>query len=326
MNVLEFSKIETKKSIPEEWDVIILGAGPAGLSAALYSGRSMLKTLVIDENCCPGGQLNRTEIIEDYPGVKRTKAEMLVNVMEEQAKEFGAELLYEEEVVKVWREGKNIKVKTRKGKIFTTKVLIIATGSSYKRLGVPGELEYMGKGVSNCAVCDGAFFKGKIVAVVGGGNTAVEEGLYLTRFASKVILIHRRDKLKADKVLQERAFKNEKMEFIWDTVVEEIIGDGEKVTGVRIRNKKTGETKTLNVDGVFIFIGLVPNSKIFEGFVEMDERGHIITNEKMETSQPGVYAVGDVRNTVLMQAITAAADGAIAGHFAHKYIEESWAQ
>lgn len=314
---LEFS-LSTSHVKDKHWELIIIGAGPAGLSAALYSGRGKIKTLVIDKSAIPGGQIATTSLIEDYPGVKALSGEELGRIMMEQAKEFSANFSFNEEVKEVDLHNKI--VKTDKGE-YKAKAIIIATGAVERKLNVPGEKELKGRGVSYCAVCDAPFFKDKEVIVVGGGNSALDESLYLSKFVKKLYIVHRRDKLRADKVLQERAFANPKIEFIWNTEVKEIKGK-DKVEGVVLYNKKTGEEKEMKVDGIFIYIGMLPNTKMFKGQLEMDERGYIITNERMETNIPGVYAVGDVRKSPVKQAITAASDGAIAALMAEKYIEE----
>jgi len=300
----------------KDWDVVIIGAGPGGLSAAIYAARAKLSVLVIDKEAIPGGWIAKTWIIEDYPGFPEGEGEKLAEIMEKQARSFGAKILYREEVVDV-SFGRPHRVKLRSGKEFTAKVLIIATGSNPRQLNVKGEKEFIGRGVSYCAVCDAPMFKGKRVIVVGGGNSAVEEAIYIARFAREVIVVHRRDSFKADKVLQEKLFATPNIKVMWNTEVKEIIGD-ESVKAVRLYNNKTGEEFTMEVDGVFIFIGLIPNTKLFEGKLEMNQWGYIKTNERMETSVENVFAVGDVRESPLKQAITSAADGAIAGWMAEK--------
>ncbi len=300
----------------KDWDVIIIGAGPGGLSAAIYAARAKLSVLVIDKEAIPGGWIAKTWIIEDYPGFPEGEGEKLAEAMEKQARSFGAKILYREEVVDV-SFGRPHTVRLRSGKEFTAKVLIIATGSNPRQLNVKGEKEFIGKGVSYCAVCDAPMFKGKRVIVVGGGNSAVEEAIYIARFAKEVIVVHRRDSFKADKVLQEKLFATPNIKVMWNTEVKEIIGE-ESVKAVRLYNNKTGEEFTMEVDGVFIFIGLIPNTKLFEGKLEMNQWGYIKTNERMETSVENVFAVGDVRESPLKQAITSAADGAIAGWMAEK--------
>lgn len=303
-------------------DIIILGAGPAGLSAGLYAARANLKTIILEKETI-GGQLSLTEWIEDYPGFPDgIKASELINLMRKHAENFGAKILMEKaNKIELLDKGYK-KVITDRGE-WITKAIIVATGAHHKRLGIKGELELMGRGVSNCAVCDGPFFKDKEIVVVGGGDSAVTEGIYLTRFAKKVYIVHRRDKFRAQKIYIERAKNNPKIEFILNTVVEEIKGE-KKVEGIVLKNVITEEVWEIPVSAVFIFIGLMPNSEILEGLTPLDERKAVITNDKMETSIPGIYAAGDVRNTTLRQAITAASDGAIAAMMAETYINENF--
>ncbi len=301
----------------KEWDLIIIGAGPAGLSAAIYAARARIKVLVLDKHVLAGGQIGTTYLVEDYPGIESISGEELGKRMMEQAKKTGAIVSLGEEVKEVDLENKWIK--TTKGE-YKAKAIIIATGARERKLNVPGEKEYKGRGVSYCAVCDAPFFKDKEVLVIGGGNSALEESMYLAKFAKKVIIAHRRDSFRADKVVQERVFKSKKIEIMWNTEVKEIKGN-EHVHGVVLYNNKTQETKEMKIDGVFIYIGMIPNTELFN--VEKDERGYIITNEKMETNIKGVYAAGDVRKSIIKQAVTAAAEGAIAALMAEKYIEEN---
>ncbi|MEO0254193.1 MAG: thioredoxin-disulfide reductase [candidate division WOR-3 bacterium] len=321
--MLEIKFGEVSEQIKDrEADIIILGAGPAGLSAGLYAARANLKTIILEKETI-GGQLSLTEWIEDYPGFPDgINASELINLMRKHAENFGAKILIEKaNKIELLDKGYK-KVITDRGE-WITKAIIVATGAHHKRLGVKGELELMGRGVSNCAVCDGPFFKDKEIVVVGGGDSAVTEGIYLTRFAKKVYIVHRRDKFRAQKIYIERAKNNPKIEFILNTVVEEIKGE-KKVEGVVLKNVITGEVWEMPVSAVFIFIGLLPNSEILEGLTPLDERKAVITNEKMETSIPGIYAAGDVRNTTLRQAITAASDGAIAAMMAETYINENF--
>lgn len=298
------------------FDTIILGGGPAGLSAAVYAGRGAVSTAIIDINMFGGQPSNYLEL-ENYPGAKLIGGFDLMEKFEEHADMFGVKKYPMQEI-------KSIDLKSKKiitnGCEFSAKTIIIATGAKPTKLNVPGEKEFVGRGVSYCAVCDGAFYKNKIVAVVGGGNAAVEEGMYLTKFAQKVYIIHRRDELRADKIVQERAFKNEKLEFIWNSVVKEIKGDN-LVNTVIIENIKTGETTNLQVNGIFPYIGMTPNVEMFSGQLQQDAYGFILTDETMQTSVDGVYAVGDVRKTPLRQVITAASDGAIGAIYAIKYLE-----
>lgn len=300
------------------FDIIILGGGPAGLSAAIYAARSSAKTAIIDISMLGGQPSNYLEL-ENYPGFSKIGGYDLMEKFEEHADMFGIQKFPMEEIQSVDLTSEIKTVTTLNGE-FKAKSIIIATGAQSKKLGVEGEKEFVGRGVSYCAVCDGAFYKDKVVAVVGGGNAAVEEAGYLTKFASKVYLIHRREELRADKIVQERAFKNEKLEFIYDTVVNKINGDG-VVKSATIENVKTHEVKDLAIDGIFPYIGFEPNADLFAGQVKQDKNGFIMVDEAMQTSVKGVYAIGDVRVTPLRQVITAAADGAIAAVYAGRYIE-----
>ena len=302
----------------KQFDIIILGGGPAGLSAAVYAARSAAKVAVIDISMFGGQPSNYLEL-ENYTGFKKVGGYELMEQFEEHADMFGVEKFPMEEIQSVDLNSE-IKTVTTLNGVFKAKAIIIATGAQPKKLGVAGEKEFVGRGVSYCAVCDGAFYKEKVVAVVGGGNAAVEEAMYLTRFADKVYLIHRRNELRADKIVQERAFKNEKLEFIYDTVVKEIQGD-DLVKKAVIENVKTGEVKDLEINGIFPYIGFTPNVDLFNGQIEQDENGFIKTDDKMQTNVKGVYAIGDVRTTPLRQVITAAADGAVAAVYAGRYVE-----
>ena len=308
------------------YDVIILGAGPAGLAAGLYAGRSRLSTLIIEKGK-DGGQIAITDEIENYPGqiVEGESGPSLIARMTEQVEKFGAERVTDV-INSVELEGEVKKLKSAKAE-YLGKTVIIATGAFARPIGCNGEKEFMGKGVSYCATCDANFFEDFEVFVVGGGDSAVEEAMYLTKFARKVTIIHRRDELRAAKSIQEKAFKNDKLHFLWDTVVEELDGDG-ILSSMVVKNVKTGELTTIEADeedgmfGVFGFIGTIPNSKIFEGIIDMDERGYIKGDENMHTNIPGVFVAGDVRIKSLRQVVTAAADGAIAATQAEKYINE----
>ena len=302
----------------KNFDIIILGGGPAGLSAGIYGARSSAKVAVIDISMLGGQPSNYLEL-ENYPGFSRIEGFDLMEKFEEHADMFGIEEFPMEEIQSVDLTSEIKTIKTLNGE-FKAKAVIIATGAQAKKLGVSGEKEFLGRGVSYCAVCDGAFYKDKIVAVVGGGNAAVEEAMYLTRFATKVYVIHRRDELRADKIVQERAFKNEKLEFIYDTVIKEIKGD-DLVKSAIIENVKTGEVKDLAINGIFPYIGFDPNVELFNGQLNQDKNGFIVTDETMKTSVKGVYAIGDVRTTPLRQVITAAADGAVAAVYAGRFIE-----
>ncbi|WP_456400788.1 thioredoxin-disulfide reductase [Mesoaciditoga sp.] len=302
----------------KNYDVIVVGAGPGGLTASIYARRAGLKTLVF-ERATEGGQITLTNMVEDYPGFSSISGEGLAEKFVDHAREFGVKFA-NEEVMEMSLDGELKKIKTDMGNEYTAKVVVMATGSNPRKLEVPGEEEFTNKGVSYCAVCDGSFFKGKEVVVVGGGDSAVEEGIYLSKIASKVRVIHRRDKLRAQKIVQERAFKIPNMEFIWDTIVTEI-GGKDSVEYVTLKNIKSGETSKLETSGVFIYVGLVPNSELVKDLVDVDQSGFILTDEHMETNVKGVYAVGDVRKTVLRQVVTAAADGAIAGVDLTKYFD-----
>jgi thioredoxin reductase (NADPH) len=301
-----------------DYDIVIVGGGPGGLTAGLYGSRAELKTLLV-EKYMPGGQIANTEDVEDYPGFEHISGPELAQKMADHAKKFGLEII-SDLVEDVHCRGEIKVVKTPEREI-TAKAVIIATGGSPNLLGVPGEREFSGKGVSYCAICDGAFFKGQIIAVVGGGDAAVEEAMFLTKFGSKVILIHRRDQLRAQKIIQTRAFANEKLEFIWDSVVEEIKGDT-KVRSVTLKNVKTGETSNLDAGAVFVFVGFVPNSDIVHESMRKNEAGYFITDDKMETSIPGIYAIGDVRQQLVRQITNAVGDGTTAAVAAQKHIEE----
>ena len=301
------------------YDVIIAGAGPAGMTAAVYASRANLDTLMIERGV-PGGQMADTEAIENYPGYESILGPDLSNKMFEHAKKFGAEYAYGD--IKEVVDHGNYKEVIAGSKTFKAKAVIITTGAQYKKLGIQGEAELTGRGVSYCAVCDGAFFKDKNLAVIGGGDSAVEEGIYLTRFAKKVTVIHRRDTLRAQKIIQDRAFENEKMDFIWDTVVETINEKDGKVGSLSLKNVKTDEQSEFEIDGVFVYIGMDPLSEPFKSLGIVNEEGYIETNENMETKIPGIYAAGDIRVKDLRQVVTATGDGSIAAEAAIKYIEQ----
>ena len=302
------------------WDVVIVGAGPAGLAAGIYTGRSRLKTLILDQ-MMPGGQLLITERIENYPGFyEGITGFELSERMRQHAERFGAVFENGQPVTSVELDGDLFVVKTESGEI-KGRTLIWAAGSVSKKLNVPGEAEFIGRGVSYCAVCDGAFFKDRPVAVVGGGDSALEEALYLTKFASKVYLIHRRDKFRAVRIIQERVLRNEKIEPVLNSVVVSINGT-QFVESLTLKNTATGELSELPVDGVFIFVGNEPNTAAVAHLVDTTEGGFIITDEEMKTRTPGLFAAGDVRHKFLKQVVTAAADGAIAAMSATKYLEE----
>lgn len=307
-----------EKEIQDQiYDVVVIGSGPGGMTAALYASRSDLSTLIIERGA-PGGQLINTAEVENYAGFKSIKGPELASNMYEGATQFGAEYTFGD--VREIIDGKEYKQIITSNKIFKARAVVIATGAEHKKLGIPGEKELNGRGVSYCAVCDGAFFRDRPLVVVGGGDSAVEEGTYLTQFASDVTIVHRRDELRAQKILQDRAFNNDKVNFIWDSVVEEIEGEN-NVQGLQLRNVKTGEVSDLSADGVFVYIGLLPNTNAFLDLGITDQEGWIITDENMQTEVPGIFAVGDVRQTVLRQVATAVGDGSIAGDAAYKYVE-----
>ena len=312
------SKEEKKEEII--YDAIIIGGGPAGLTAGIYLSRARMDTLLI-EKALPGGQAILTEIIENYPGFPHGIAgPELMQKMEEQAVRFGLKIEYGEvEEVKI-KEDK-IKIVRINNQEYKTLTIILASGAEASKLEVPGEEELRGRGVSYCATCDAPFFKEQKIVVVGGGDTAIEEALYLIKFVREATIIHRRDKLRATKILQERVFSNKKINFIWDSVVTKILGN-EKVEGVLVQNKKTGEEREIPCQGVFVFVGNIPNSKFLNELIKLDQKGYILTDDNMMTSQEGIYACGDVRKKILRQVITACGEGATAAFAAQKYIEE----
>lgn len=300
-------------------DVIIIGAGPAGLSAGLYCGRARLETLLL-EKAIAGGQAATTDFIENYPGFPEgIGGYYLTELMAQQARKFGTEIREIKAVDAIETDG-DLKVVRTGNEELKARAVIIASGAEPKTLGVPGEDEFRGKGVSYCATCDGAFYRDRVVAVIGGGNAAVEEAIFLTKFASKVYLVHRRDELRADKILQERAFANEKIEVIWDSHLKKILGEA-KVEEIVLENKGTHDRSEVKVDGVFFFIGTTPNTVFCEGTIELDDREYIITDERLQTSVPGIFAAGDCRANRLKQVIVAAGEGALAAVEAEKYIE-----
>ncbi|HJH33218.1 MAG TPA: thioredoxin-disulfide reductase [Ligilactobacillus aviarius] len=303
----------------DKYDVIVIGAGPGGMTAALYASRANLKVAMLDRGVY-GGQMNNTAEVENYTGFKSILGPDLAEQMYQSSIQFGADFVYGN-VEKVTVDEDGIKhVKTDSGEL-EAPAIVIATGSQYRKLGIPGEDEYSGKGVSYCAVCDGAFYRGKDVTTVGGGDSAVEESEYLAKLVNNVNIVHRRDQLRAQKILQDRAFANDKINFTWNTIVTEIVGDGKKVTGVKTHNKETNEDRLVPTDGVFIYIGNVPMTEPFKDLGITDEQGWVITNDEMKTSVPGVFAVGDVRDKKLRQITTAVGDGGIAGQGVFSYIE-----
>ncbi|PES94765.1 thioredoxin-disulfide reductase [Bacillus cereus] len=308
-------------SVSEEkiYDVIIIGAGPAGMTAAVYTSRANLSTLMLERGI-PGGQMANTEDVENYPGYESILGPDLSNKMFEHAKKFGAEYAYGD--VKEIIDGKEYKTIIAGKKEYKARAIIVASGAEYKKIGVPGETELGGRGVSYCAVCDGAFFKGKELVVIGGGDSAVEEGVFLTRFASKVTIVHRRDTLRAQKILQDRAFQNEKVDFIWNHTIKEINEANGKVGSVTLVDVNSGEEQEVKTDGVFVYIGMLPLSKPFVELGITNENGYVETNERMETKVPGIFAAGDVREKMLRQIVTATGDGSIAAQSAQHYVEE----
>ena len=308
------------------YDLAILGAGPAGICAAIYATRAKLNTIWLDRKFVQGGQIVDTYEVDNYPGLPGITGLDLGEAMAGHAEKLGLKPK-REPVLSVTDEGEIKVIRTKKNE-YHARAVIIACGATHRHLGIPGEEELGGMGVSYCATCDAAFFQEGTVAVVGGGNVAVEDAILLSRTCKKVYLVHRRDELRAAKSIQEKAFKNDKLHFLWDTVVEEVNGDG-ILSSMTVKNVKTGELTTIEADeddgmfGVFGFIGTIPNSKVFEGVIDMDERGYIKSDENMHTNIPGVFVAGDVRIKSLRQVVTAAADGAIAATQAEKYINEN---
>ncbi|MDF0728299.1 thioredoxin-disulfide reductase [Cytobacillus sp. S13-E01] len=301
------------------YDCLIAGAGPAGMTAAVYTSRANLSTLMLERGI-PGGQMANTEDVENYPGFDHILGPDLSTKMFDHAKKFGAEYAYGD--IKEVIDGEEYKTVIAGNKQYKARAIIISAGAEYKKLGVPGEKELGGRGVSYCAVCDGAFFKGKELVVVGGGDSAVEEGVYLTRFATKVTIVHRREELRAQKILQQRAFNNDKVDFIWNHTVKEIKDKDGKVGGVILKDTQTGEEQEFRTDGVFIYVGMVPLSKPFASLGITNANGYIETNDRMETSVEGIFAAGDIREKSLRQIVTATGDGSIAAQSAQHYIEE----
>jgi len=300
------------------YEVIIIGGGPAGMTAGLYTSRSRLNTLLIETGLL-GGQITTTELIENYPGFPGgINGSELSQLMEEQAKRFGLEIT-QKEVIEVRLEGDRKVVRTHESDYYS-KTLIISSGTEYRKLGIPGEDAFIGKGVSFCATCDGAFFKDSRIVVVGGGDSALTEALFLTKFAKEVIIIHRRDALRATKIYQERTFADPKITFLWNSVVQEIKGD-KMVQSILVKNVKTNEVKEVQTEGIFLFVGISPKTQFLKGLVQMDEGGYILTNENCETSVKGIFAAGDCRKKLLRQVTTAVGDGATAAFAVEKYLE-----
>lgn len=303
----------------KKYDVIIVGAGPGGLTAALYASRANLSVLILDRGPY-GGQMNNTDLIDNYPGFSEIKGPELGKKMYDSIMKFKPDFEYGD-VQSVKLDGTNKVVTTDTGE-YTAPILIIATGADHKHLNVPGEEEYSGKGVSYCAVCDAAFFKDEDVVVIGGGDSAIEEGIYLSQLAKSVTVVHRRDQLRAQPTLQKRAFANKKMKFVWNAQTESIDGDGNKVTGITYRDKKTDGEKKLSAAGVFIYVGVLPQTAPFKALNILDDKGWIPTDNHMRTKVPGVFALGDVRAKDLRQIANAVGDGSIAGQEAYNYMQD----
>ncbi|GAB7111911.1 thioredoxin-disulfide reductase [Streptococcus sobrinus] len=301
------------------YDTLVIGSGPGGMTAALYAGRSNLKVGLIEQGA-PGGQMNNTSDIENYPGFETISGPDLSMKMYEPLEKFGVENIYG--IVENIEDHGDFKRVLTADEHYDAKTIILATGAKHRLVGVPGEQEYNSRGVSYCAVCDGAFFRDQDLLVIGGGDSAVEEGIYLTQFAKKVTIVHRRDQLRAQKILQDRAFVNDKIDFIWDSVVEEIKGDDVKVRSVAIKNVKTGQVTDHDFGGIFVYVGLDPVSSMVKDLGITDEAGWVITDDKMKTSRPGIFAIGDIRQKDLRQIATAVGDGAIAGQEVYNYITE----
>ncbi len=300
------------------YDVVIIGAGPAGMTAAVYASRANLKTVMLERGM-PGGQMANTEEVENFPGFDFITGPELSTKMFEHSQKFGAEYKYGD-IKSVEIDG-DIKILRTGTEDIRTKTVIIATGAEYKKVGVDGEDTLGGRGVSYCAVCDGAFFKEKELVVIGGGDSAVEEGVFLTKFASKVTIVHRRDELRAQKILQDRAFKNDKIDFIWDTEIQAINGDS-RVESVTLLNKNDGSIYDFDADGVFVYVGMKPLTSPFESLGILNDLGYVNANDEMETPIPGIFAAGDVRDKTLRQIVTATGDGSIAAQNAQHYIEK----
>ena len=311
----------TQETREAGYEVIIVGGGPAGLCASMYSGRGMLKTLLIERGL-PGGELLNTDLIEDYIGFESVKGPELARLMTEHAKKFGAEIVMDTVDAIEKREDGRFNVVTQLGKTYEAPTVIITAGGTPRKLDVDGETEFAGRGVSYCAVCDGAFFKGEVLAVIGGGDAAVEEADYLTRYAEKVYIVHRRDELRASQILQDRAFKNPKIELVWNKVVDRIEGNERGVTALHLSDTRSAEASTLDVGGVFIFIGFTPNSGIIKGHFEHDASGYIVTDSHMMTSIPGLFAAGDLRVQLTRQITTAVGDATTAAIAVEKYLAE----
>ncbi|MEJ2697511.1 MAG: thioredoxin-disulfide reductase [Candidatus Sulfobium sp.] len=303
----------------QDYEVIIVGGGPAGLSAGLYSKRAGLKTILFEKGM-PGGQIAISKDVENYPGLEAISGFELAEKMLQHATSFGLEVA-QREVASVNAGQDRHAVRLANGDVFQTHALILAAGGSVRKLGIPGEAEYLGSGVSYCATCDGFFFRNKTVAVVGGGDTAVEEALYLAKLTKKVFLVHRRDSLRASRILQDRLMSEPGIEVIWNTIISEIKGDGKSVEAVLYEDTRTGEKGEFPIEGVFIFIGYSPNNQLIPPEVRMNEQGFVVTNERCETNVPGIFAAGDLRQKFANQIVVAASDGCIAALAAAHYVE-----
>ena len=306
----------------KEYEIVIIGGGPAGLAAGLYAARARRKTVLLEKGVI-GGQIALTELVENYPGIPTINGFDLAQAMLNQAETYGLEVEYAE-TTGIEQDGRQWLVRTTEDE-YAAKAVIVTAGADYNKLGVPGEERLTGRGVSYCATCDAAFFKGQHVIVVGGGDAAMDEGLFTTRFADKVTVIHRRDKLRAGAILQERAFANPKMEFVWNTVVTEVLGE-DGVTGVRLHNRETGEDSTMDIAAVFVFIGQHPNTGFLGGLVPVDEGGHALVSEWMETELPGLYVAGDARRNSARQVVSSAGDGATAAIAAEHYLANTFGE
>jgi thioredoxin reductase (NADPH) len=303
-----------------DYDVVIIGAGPAGMCAGMYAGRSMLKTVVLEQGM-PGGELLNTEVIEDYIGFEHILGWELAEKFNAHAVKFGAEIQTSVRVEKVRKIADGtFETSVENGDVYRSPAVIVTAGGTPVKLEVPGEIEYAGKGVSYCAICDGAFFKGHTIAVVGGGDAACEEADFLTRYADKVWLVHRRNEFRASKIVQQRLFANPKIEVIWDTVVEKIAGADGLMTHASLRNLKTGERRDLTSTGIFIFVGFTPNTGVIDGHVEHDAAGYLLTDANMQTSIPGLFSAGDVRVQLTRQVTTAVGDATTAAIAVEKYL------
>jgi len=313
-------KMEEKLENKMDFDVAIIGGGPAGLAAAVYAARGGMKT-VIFEKALVGGQITTTADVENYPGFEVNMSGFdIADKMRIQAEKFGTEIKLENiKSIKLDQINKLVETDSNK---YNVKSVILATGANPRKLGVQGEAKYTGRGVSYCATCDGALYRDKTVAVVGGGDSAVEEAIFLTKFAKKVYIIHRRDELRAVKLIRQRAFENDKIEIIWDSIVNEVKG-GDFLEKVELYNKKTKEISELELDGIFIYVGIIPNNELVKSIVDLDEQGFILTDETMGTKIPGLYAAGDIVHKILRQVVTAASDGATAAFSAEKWTEEN---